>query len=699
MKRPLLALSAVVVAAGCRQILDIQDKPVGPTPVCGMDIVGACWTCAEARCCPEIAACARSPECKDLAVCLAGCQGEPTCRSQCTLDNPLTSAFGLAGSLAACLASHCADTCGITCGGLTEIAGAESAVSCQDCIVANNCQLAQTCAVSAACQAHTLCRLNCMTGDCVDACDLADPAGTVTYNNFISPLISHCQQSCAIGAGPCTTDAQCAAENPATPICNTTKGKCVAGACTPGTTNPPTACNVNASDVCCTTTCQAGAPSGGVACCPTADSTTYCTTQLGGVAATCVGNLCTPCPPVTSGNYIVDPVNGNEKMGTGYGAQAGCAFKTITRALAVIGTPTSATTITVVGPSTVGAGETFPIVLPAKLTLMTSNGAVTVNVPAGDNGFTLNSAGTTITGASGAPLTISGQSEIANIGINAFGKSTAATTISNLTVSGFAQAGINVGNNAVLTIGPGVKSNGNIGRGSNGADGLDVHVSAHVIIDVPAGSATTSFDGNGNIGINVFGNANITLTGSVTSATAGTGTVTANGNLKGLVIATTSGTPPQSVIDGLVSFGNWSPAIQLAAGANVQLRNSVALQTHYGSGILVTNQGGTSSDVSQIDLGTGTSPGLNTVQDVVGGAEFNTSGGICLDLPAGTTTLEALGNIFGSTNCSTTAGTLAIDKKSTCQNFGVNSCTGGVACDLGVTTAGNDINVMKCTHP
>jgi hypothetical protein len=413
-----------------------------------------------------------------------------------------------------------------------------------------------------------------------------------------------------------------------------------------------------------------------------------------GMAASCIDSVCTACPGVTDGNYTVDPVNGKDSTGTGNGAQAGCAFKTITRALAVIGTPALASTITVVGPSTLTANESFPIVLPGNLTLTTSGGAVTVNVPSGATGFRLNAAGaTTISGAAGAPLTISGQNQKANIGISATGKSTTATTISNVTLSSFAAEGINVTNNAALTIGPGVKSTGNV-------DGLYVHASGHVVIAVPAGSATTSFDANTSHGIHVIVNAYITLTGSVTSATAGTGTVTTSKNTgAGVYILQTPGTPPQSVIDGLVAFGNTGgPGIRLTTGSNVQVRNSATLGNN-GDGILVSlyQQGlSVNADVSKIDLGTSTSPGLNTVQDVAGGAAVNTSAGICLDaLLPGLAPLSALGNIFGSTNCSTTTGTVSINK-SGCGN--VSSCAGSV-CDLGVTGAGNDISVTKCMHP
>jgi hypothetical protein len=83
---------------------------------------------------------------------------------------------------------------------MSEIAGPASAASCQDCITANYCQVAQMCAVSPDCQAHTFCRLNCVTGDCVGACALADGIGTTIYSKFTTPLIQQCQQSCEIGA-------------------------------------------------------------------------------------------------------------------------------------------------------------------------------------------------------------------------------------------------------------------------------------------------------------------------------------------------------------------------------------------------------------------------------------------------------------------------------------------------------------------
>jgi hypothetical protein len=65
--------------------------------------------------------------------------------------------------------------------------------------------------------------------------------------------------------------------------------------------------------------------------------------------------------------------------------------------------------------------------------------------------------------------------------------------------------------------------------------------------------------------------------------------------------------------------------------------------------------------------------------------------GICLEILAAMT-LQAYGNIFGSTNCSTTAGKVTLNK-SGCGN---GACTGSV-CDLGVLSAAVEgIAVGQC---
>jgi hypothetical protein len=391
--------------------------------------------------------------------------------------------------------------------------------------------------------------------------------------------------------------------------------------------------------------------------------------------------------------YNVDPVNGDDSTGTGDSAQ-GCAFKTIKRALQVIGTAVTANTITVIGPSTVSAGETFPIIVPTNVTITTSTGAVTINVPAGRNGFTLDATKTTITGGTGAALTIegtpSGAVSMANSGTNGIVVGTGSdstTVISNLTVRDFLRDGILVQNAGVLSIGAGVSSGLN-GSTTAAASGLHVTGTGTATISVQPGSTPTHFNSNTNHGINIDGLGSITVTGVVTNAIAGTGTVTANANhFAGLWISQTGANPPLNTITGLVSYAstNGAAGIHLIAGSNVKVRSSVSL-ANANNGVLVTGPMGAAVDISKIDLGTATD-GNNTFQEPLG---MNPNGGvgICLNVPRNSGQLAAQGNTFGSTNCSTTAGVL------TANRF----CGGGA--DVGIVTAmGNSIDTTMCTHP
>ena len=508
--------------------------------------------------------------------------------------------------------------------------------------------------------------------------------------------------------GKCTTDTQCAkaGADGGSLICDTATGACVAPTCTPGTGNPPTVCSANSSDVCCSTNvCQPGT------CCPGSAGDAFCAAQLDAGAATCSAktNTCTTCPPVTGNVYAVDPINGNDQTGNGNAGTAGCAFQTITRALQVVGTPANPTTVEVLGPATVNAGETFPLILADDVNLTTSGGAVTIDVTAAKSGFTLSAPNSSIYGATGAPLTISGQTNTATNGIVVTTGSAASTQISNLTVTGFEDDGILVQLTGILTVGEGVTSTLN-GTTAARHDGLHVTGTGSAIITVPQGSTPTHFDGNTNHGILVDGSGSITLTGSVINGTAGTGTVTTNGNYAaGLWIAQTAGTviapTPVNTVNGLVAFGNTNGnGIRIVPGSAIKLRNSAALGNE-ASGINVSNAAavGGSNDITHIDLGSpatadaGADYGNNTLQEALGTAGHNGSVGICLDVRAAAEVLLAAGNIFGTTNCASAlgdAGAPVLTSNATC----------GAGADLGIMAGGfgggggNDINVSVCTH-
>jgi hypothetical protein len=493
--------------------------------------------------------------------------------------------------------------------------------------------------------------------------------------------------------GKCTSDSECAG-NSSGAFCNTTTGACVAGTCTGTGANPPVVCAFNTADICCTTACQPGAPAGAKSCCPGTAGDTYCAGQLGG-SATCANGTCSSCAAGPSNAYTVDPVHGSDTAGNGNGTPATCAFATITRALQVIGNGAAfAITVTVIGPATVATGETFPISVPQNVSIVTSGGAITVNVPQGRAGFVLNAPNASVAGSAAAPLTVSGQGNKANFGVTASSANSTGTSISNLTLASFGTAGILVQNGGVLSIGAGVTSTGN-------PDGLHVTNTGQVTISVPPGAAT-HFDTNTVHGILVDANGSIALTGAVTSAAVPpTGTVTTNHNTAaGIWVEQTPGSAAQNTITGLVSYANAGNGIRFVGGSNVKLRASVSLG-NAASGVIVSAGMGAAAaanDIGNIDLGdpadAGGSLGENTVQAPLGNGE-NGNAGICLAMRANAGTLLAAGNAFATANCATTAGAVTLNDKG-CGN--VAACTGNV-CDIGYSGAGNDIDVSLCTHP
>jgi hypothetical protein len=421
----------------------------------------------------------------------------------------------------------------------------------------------------------------------------------------------------------------------------------------------------------------------------------YCAVQIG-ASATCANGTCTKCAAGASNAYTVDPVNGSDTAGNGNGNPATCAFKTITRALEVIGNDAAfAITVTVIGPSTVATGETFPIPVPQNVALTTSGGAVTVNVPQAKAGFVLNAPNASIAGGAGAALTVSGQANKGTFGITASSATSTGTSISNLTVSSFATAGILVQNGGVLSIGAGVTSTGS-------PDGLHLMGTGtpSVTITVPSGAAATHFDSNTVHGILVSENGSISLTGAVAStAVPPMGTVTTNHNTAaGIWVEQAAGTPPLNTITGLVSYANTGNGLRLVGGSNVKVRGSVSLG-NTDSGVIVSAGGAggaATNDISKIDLGdpsdAGGTLGNNTLQAALGDGQ-NGNAGVCLAMRANAGTLLAAGNAFSTLNCASATGSV-VTNAAGCGN----TCAGGV-CDIGFSGAGNNINVSLCSHP
>jgi len=513
----------------------------------------------------------------------------------------------------------------------------------------------------------------CLAGNCNTNADCAETPDTTC--GFSIPHV----------CGGCSNDSECYAGT----VCNTMPGDPLQGVCVAatvgcaagadagadggsdgGVTN--VACSVNVSDVCCGGSCVAGdcclpAASGDAVC----GSSSSCVAEMPG--QTTGGGLCTSCQPVIGApEYYVDPVHGSDALGTGNNAAAGdssasaaqCAFRTITRALEVIGaSPPAGTVINVVNdvggtlvvPYGVDAGtpgaESFPIVLPSNVTLTNSGGAVTIEVPAADGkkglttGFVFTGSACGIAGSASAALTVDGQNGTASSGVAVQASS---SFLSNVAITSFAADGIDVSNHGLngsaLAIGAGVQSTG------NGKAGIAITGSSSVAITGGA-SSPVAVSGNGTSGIAVSGAASLTIDGSPGATPPTTSTVVlASNQTAGISIATSTGAA-QSVLKGVVCTASTSgDGLDIAPGSYVKVRGGWFLGNSSGNGIAIQNpKGASGSSIASIDLGTAGDPGDNTLQAPTGGA-VNKGAGICLSIAADADqVLAAEGNVFGGT--------------------------------------------------
>jgi hypothetical protein len=441
-----------------------------------------------------------------------------------------------------------------------------------------------------------------------------------------------CAVSAANTCGSCTSDSQCQSDAfyGANDICNTTTGKCVSAACTPNAS----ACSANGSDFCCGASCVSGN------CCVDAD--------CGSFGTACVGHTCSTCNVASGNKWYVDPVAGNDSTATGSDLSGGivapgCAFKTITRAIAAMPpTPPAGSQIIILGSSgsTTGlsAGDTLPIILPTNTTLTTAGGPVTVTLATtaqgNPAGFRLNNSNSGITGGSGAPLVlagaITGGLDVSGIAIQVSpGTGTFTSSVSNLTIQNTNGDGIRV-TAGTLTVGAGV-----VVSGSN-QDGIRITGGA-ANINNPTGTQTL-FTNNVLYGIEVGTLGSVNITGTPGSVPSNSGTVVANLNAQaGIRITQTPGGVGlvTNNINGLVSWANTNYGMRLFGGSLVKVRNSILLGNgQYG---VIVSSGANSTagnDLSSLDLGKPTDPGKNYLQAPLGGVGTNAGGGLCVALTA-----------------------------------------------------------------
>jgi hypothetical protein len=636
--------------------------------------------------------CNNSSECPNNRICsttshaCVACANDTQCKNDAKYGQ---HTLCLAG---ACITGDCHDVSADCADG--RICGSTVPHACGDCTT--NAQ----CAADTRYQTGHICVGNlCLNGDCHD--NSSECTGSKV--GFV------CGATTPHTCGACSSDAQCQSDpNYAASICTTAntpkKGQCVANPTGANTLCPANnqACPANAGDFCCGNKCIPGN------CCIDTDCDSN---PLFGPTYFCRQNTCTRCDLVTGSNYIVDPVNGDDSMATGSGtagggtAAAGCAFRTVTKALSAIGSTASAKTVTILGSTTSTPVllhttgnplpvEALPIVIPANVTITTQTGPVKLTLGGSQSGFSLTGDGAKLAPTSAtASITIDGANRTSGSGITVPAGTTGTVTINNVTITNPGDDGIQVSAGTV-TIGPGVTVTG-AGTTALPQNGLSIS-GGTVNITNTSTSNPTVFSDNSSYGIYVSQTGVLNITGTNTDSAhsvqvLGSGASRSdlgNVDFEPTAVSTTS------VLDGLYSSGSTAgDGLQILAGSNVRVRNST-FRANAGNGIHIAPKAGATDPLANIDLGANgtTQAGHNRLQTAITN-NANAGAGLCVDINmdgTGLAALRAAGNVFVDHDCATNnPGAIRV----------VAFCTG--ATDLGIikptgATAAATVNTSAC---
>ncbi len=141
--------------------------------------------------------------CAPYESCLGACNGDPACRSKCTIDHhvPADNAAPVS-ALSACLASKCESECGLGCGGFAGyLSEPDAAAACQSCFATSNaCSDARRCGSSPECDAFWRCYLACATPDCQTTCVADHDAGASLVRSLYKDFSGTCAKPCGYGA-------------------------------------------------------------------------------------------------------------------------------------------------------------------------------------------------------------------------------------------------------------------------------------------------------------------------------------------------------------------------------------------------------------------------------------------------------------------------------------------------------------------
>jgi hypothetical protein len=369
---------------------------------------------------------------------------------------------------------------------------------CSPCTGATDAEGDTRCKSDARYGATTLCLAGvCTVADCRTDADCAVAGSTPTKTRICGVVEAN-------RCGGCVNDSQCQGSSDTTgsagpnSMCEISTGACISRNCAAGGNSYCT--TANPADVCCGTTCQTGN------CCGVGGNVSC---SSGGCSSTdpAKAGICTSCDAASGNTFYVDPVSGNDVTGTGATTSMGnaapaCAFRTVTRALQIIGgAPPVGTKIIVLGDSTVALRpapeEKYPIRLPSNVEVRAMSGPIQIND---------NSAFSVV----GTAVTIRGF-KIATTVARSYGVEVqpgASLTTGALEISGFSVAGLVSRGRAFLGDGTSLKNNAGEGALAT-SRGL---ISVELRTTAPLGGVR--FEGNMGYGASVIDQGELLLRGN-----------------------------------------------------------------------------------------------------------------------------------------------------------------------------------------
>lgn len=525
-----------------------------------------------------------------------------------------------------------------------------------------------SCMAGAACQidgAPGLCAATGLCGDCVDTaddakCAAAYGAGTMCIQGGCVPATCHSSADCpgqqcidnqCVG---CNSDTDCASGE----ICNPS-GSCVsAGSVCSG---QPISSACGAGDLC----CNVGGPETCIAaqCCVAADCT-----AITGAGSSCQAGTCVPqgstCTAPTSATYYVDPAYNGPSTGT-----AACPFKTLHGAFNAVRNDAFTGDSDVIlkgGPinaTSEGGAQYFPMTLPSSVYVRTQNGVapVVIVAPANTTAFEAPYGAQAAAASNWAARVSNIEIKQATLGTGgtAFhitgGSVAKPIHLDHLEIHNFFH-GINVAPGGAADLDWGMNSHDNQSAGLYiGGGRVDMAVGA-------SADARSHFDHN-TFGIYVTNDASSVLTIAAAEPTggpfAGLKMVTASNNsTSGIHLSSPNAANSLSHV-GVESSGG--SGLTLYGGAKIKVRN-LRIQSSGANGIKIADDG-SATTLNGIDLGGTGDLGHNQITG-------STDSHICVGTTPDGSFLDALGNTFGSVDCTVSTTTGMVRSFLTCEGHG-----------------------------